>query len=88
VDELGIKSLSNGELLAYARERFDALITLDKGIQNQHNHQDQKLIIVILRVPDSRKTTILQRSAALSSILPTLVPGQILEIWAQGSDLA
>lgn len=59
VDTLGYKSLSNGELLAVAREEFDCLVTLDRGIQYQHNHAGHDLSIVVIRVPDSRKATVL-----------------------------
>jgi predicted nuclease of predicted toxin-antitoxin system len=80
VDALGLKSLKNGALLAYARERFEVLITLDRGILYQHNHVGSDLIVVVLRVRNSRKATILARSALLLTALDSARPGEIIEI--------
>ncbi len=80
VDHLGLKSLSNGELLTYAREEFDCFVTLDKGIMHQHQHEGHALIIIVIRVPDSRKATVLARGCKLAQIISTLKAGDILEL--------
>ena len=48
VYDLGIDQLTNGELLAYARDNSDVFLTHDRGIPFQHNHRNQKLIILVL----------------------------------------
>jgi predicted nuclease of predicted toxin-antitoxin system len=37
VDYMGWKGKGNGELIALAKDDFDALITLDQKIPHQHN---------------------------------------------------
>lgn len=80
VDDLDLKSLRNGALLAYARTHFDCLITLDRGILFQHNHVNQSLRIVVLRVPNSRKETILLRANDVRTCLADLAAGELREI--------
>ena len=76
----GLQSLSNGELLAHARQAYDCLVTLDRGIPHQHNHTVHALIIVVVRVPDSRKATVMRRGPALAELLKNLEPGSIEEL--------
>jgi hypothetical protein len=54
---MGWQSIQNGQLLALAKDAFDCLITLDKGIAFQHSHQNIELRILIIRIPDNRKET-------------------------------
>ena len=44
----GWKSKSNGELLALARDEFDALITADRGIPKQQNLTDRDVAVVVI----------------------------------------
>jgi predicted nuclease of predicted toxin-antitoxin system len=80
VDDLGLKSLRNGALLAYARDTFDVLITLDRGILFQHNHRGQSLRIIVVRVSDSRKATILSKAADILVCLDVIEEGQHTEV--------
>ena len=77
---LGLKSISNGELLGLARSEYDCLVTLDKGIQHQHVHAGHEVCVVVIRVPDSRKTTVLAKAPELARVLSMLKPGQVLEL--------
>ncbi|MBI1334916.1 MAG: hypothetical protein GC165_18775 [Armatimonadetes bacterium] len=61
---IGHKGTNNGKLLALAREQYDALLTLDKGILHQHRHEGP-LIILAIRVPNSSQDMIRQRSGAV-----------------------
>jgi predicted nuclease of predicted toxin-antitoxin system len=72
VDPLGMKSVRNGELLAFARLSYDLFITLDRGILHQHNHRPHTLRILVLRVHDSRKTTVLARTDDIRRALETM----------------
>lgn len=38
LDALGMKGITNGELLVWARERYDVLVTLARGILHQQRH--------------------------------------------------
>lgn len=39
----------NGELLALARDEFDALITLDQDMEDQQNLTDDDVAVIVLR---------------------------------------
>jgi len=60
VDALGLKSLTNGPLLDYARQRFDVFLTLDRGILHQQRHEGS-LRVLVVRVPDSTIESLLTR---------------------------
>ena len=45
---MGWKGKGNGELIALARDEFDALITLDQKIPNQHNLTSTDTAVIIL----------------------------------------
>lgn len=80
VDPLGMKSVRNGELLAFARLHYDLFITLDRGILHQHNHRSHALRILVVRVVDSRKETVLARQVDIRTAIeemPELFRGQI-----------
>jgi hypothetical protein len=46
--ELGWSTLRNGELLARAEGRFDALISTDRNLRNQQNLSGLKIAILVL----------------------------------------
>ena len=45
---MGWSSKSNGELLALARDEFDALITLDQNLEHQQNVTERDIPIIVL----------------------------------------
>ena len=49
VDYMGWKGRVNGELLALARDEFDAIITLDQKIESQQNLTDTDIAVIVLR---------------------------------------
>jgi predicted nuclease of predicted toxin-antitoxin system len=48
VDYMGWKGKGNGELIALAKDDFDALITLDQKIPHQHNLTPTDMAVIIL----------------------------------------
>ena len=48
VDYMGWKGKGNGELIALAKDDFDALITLDQKIPHQHNLTPTDMTVIIL----------------------------------------
>ncbi|MFY9234179.1 MAG: DUF5615 family PIN-like protein [Fimbriimonadaceae bacterium] len=80
VEDLSEKGIGNGDLLKLAREQFQALVTLDRGILYQHPHEGYELIIAVLRVPDSTLESLLTRLAALQEFLGSAQPGERREI--------
>jgi predicted nuclease of predicted toxin-antitoxin system len=49
-----LRSISDKEMLSVANQRFDALVTMDKGLIHQQNLKDNLLIIVLMRGPNNR----------------------------------
>jgi predicted nuclease of predicted toxin-antitoxin system len=51
VHELGWNKLQDKELLARAQLSFDVLVTLDRGLEFQHNLKKLKMGIIVAKVP-------------------------------------
>ncbi|MFI5384685.1 MAG: DUF5615 family PIN-like protein [Fimbriimonadales bacterium] len=79
VDALGLKSLTNGALLEYARSAFDAFLTLDRGILHQQRHEGA-LRILVIRVPDSTIESLIARLPDVLGWLGTSAAGDRSEI--------
>lgn len=60
IEHMGKKGVKNGELLQVARSSFDVLITFDRGLLHQHSHSGQSLRILVLRLPNNKKETVLR----------------------------
>jgi predicted nuclease of predicted toxin-antitoxin system len=80
LEGLGMKGTKNGALLALARQSYDVLITLDRGILFQHKHSGFDLSILVVRVINSKLETIRARSAEVEATLAELAPGSLVEI--------
>ncbi len=48
VGDMGWNGKSNGELLALARDEFDAFITLDRKLEYQQNITEEDIPIIVL----------------------------------------
>ena len=48
VTDVGWNGKSNGELLALARDEFDAFITLDRKLEYQQNITEKDIAIIVL----------------------------------------
>jgi hypothetical protein len=48
VPEAGFVGKTNGELLRLAQNRFDAFITLDKGLRHQQNLANLKFAVLVV----------------------------------------
>ncbi len=79
VDALGLKSLSNGDLLDYARTNFEVFLTLDRGILHQHRHVGD-LRVLVVRTPDSTIESLLTRLEDILQWLDNSQPGDRDEI--------
>ncbi len=54
VDQAGFKGLKNGELLRAASADFDVFISVDKGLEYQHNLQNLPIAILLLSVRSNK----------------------------------
>lgn len=81
VRQMGWLGTGNGELLRRAREAgFDALITVDRGIEYQQDVTRTGLGLVVLLASSNRVEALLPLAPAVVEALATLRPGQIVRI--------
>ena len=80
IERLGQKRVLNGALLNLAREGYDALITIDKGILHQHDHRGHMLRVLVLRVPSSTLESLLTKRAETLAWLAKSQPGDTGEV--------
>ena len=59
VPEAGFAGKSNGELLRLAQNRFDAFITLDKGLLHQQNLASLKIAVLVVRAKTNQMIDVL-----------------------------
>ena len=85
VYDLGIDRLVNGELLKFARENVDVLVTHDRGIPHQHNHKDQSLIIMVLATKTTELIHVSPLIPKLKELIQENLPGSIVTLSQEGT---
>ena len=75
---MGWDRLRNGELIQFAEEIFEALITSDQSLKHQQNLTARKLGIVVL--PTNNLPSVLQLAPKIALALSGLSPGSVVEI--------
>ncbi len=78
--DAGWSGIENGKLLALADAMFDALVTIDRGIQYQQNMTGRNIAIVIVRGRSSRLADLSPHFPACAEALRLIQPGQVVEI--------
>ena len=76
--ELGWSRLANGELLAAAEGRFDALVTTDRNLRFQQSLAARKLAVLVL--PTTSWPRLQSLVPAIVSALASLKPGDCSEL--------
>ena len=80
VQAAGWSGTKNGELLRRARERFDALLSMDRGLQHQQNLGVPGLRVVIIRAPSNRMAHLRPLAGCILKALEASSPGQVQEV--------
>ena len=75
--EIGWSDLSNGELLAAAEERFDALVTTDQQLRYQQNLANRKIAILVLS--SASWPRLRPRAAEIATAVDALASGGYVE---------
>jgi hypothetical protein len=78
--EMGWGDLDNGDLLDAMNGRFDALVTVDKGIPHQQHVTGRSLGVVVLRAKSNRLPDLLRLVPALLAVLSDLKAGTVKEV--------
>jgi len=80
VQEAGWSGKENGELLADADGRFDALVTVDQNIYYQQNLTERKIAVVIIRASSNRLEDLEPYFPACVLALRSIRPGTVVEV--------
>jgi hypothetical protein len=76
--ELGWSRLTNGDLLAAAEGRFDALVTSDRNLRYQQSLAGRKLAVLVL--PTTSWPKLQKQIPTIVSALASLKPGDYSEL--------
>ena len=77
VQAAGWSGTTNGELLRRAKGSFDALLSMDRGLQHQQDLRALRLRIVIIRAPSNRMVHLRPLVASILNTLASLPAGQL-----------
>ena len=78
--QMGWTTIKNGELLLLAGQRFDAFVTVDRGLTFQQNTRGLPLGIIVLRAKSNRLADLLPLVPLLEEALRSLKPGDHLSL--------
>ena len=73
----GWTGITNGELLRRMGAEYDALVTMDRGIEFQQNLATVSIGILLVRAPSNRMVHLLPLVPTMLQALPALKPGQL-----------
>jgi predicted nuclease of predicted toxin-antitoxin system len=80
VQDMGWAGIKNGELLSLADGQFDALLTVDQGIEYQQNLAGLTISVVIMRAPSNDVDDLQPLLPAVEKVLTSLRPGEIMRV--------
>ena len=80
VQDMGWAGIKNGALLQLADGQFDALLTVDQGIEYQQNLSGLKISLVIMLAASNDVDDLLPLLPAVEEVLASLRPGEILRV--------
>lgn len=76
----GWAGIKNGDLLQRMRGEYDALLTMDRGIEFQQNLPGLPFGVLLLRAPSNRLLHLRPLVPTILDILSRLSPGQLHRI--------
>ena len=80
VSRQGWKGMRNGELLERATAAFDALVTMDRGIEHQQNLRKYTISVVLISAKSNRIEDIRPAMLRVNEVLREVQPGQIIHV--------
>jgi hypothetical protein len=80
VAQVGWKGLGNGELLAQASARFDALLTMDKAMPSQQDIARYRIGLVLVRAKSNRIEDLRPLVPEMQRALSRVQPGTLLRV--------
>ena len=76
----GWSGITNGELLRRMEGQYDALVTMDRGIEFQQNLTSATVGVLPLRAPSNRMAHLKPLVSTILDALPALKAGQLHRI--------
>ena len=80
VQEMGWAGIKNGALLRLASSHFDALLTVDQGIEYQQDHTELTLGLVVLLAASNDIDDLRPLLPITMVALASLQPGQLVKV--------
>ena len=72
--------IKNGKLLRLIETKFDAFITVDRGLEHQQKTTSVKIGIVVLEAIDNSLPTLELLVPEILSVLDRIKPGQVIRV--------
>ena len=86
VSRLGWKGKRNGELLQQAAAAFDALVTMDNGIEHQQNLSKYAIGVIIISARTNRLKDVQPAMLRVNQVLREVQPGQVIHVTADAAE--
>ena len=80
VQDLGWAGIQNGALLRLANGQFDALLTVDQGIEYQQNLSGLSISVVVMMAPSNDVDDLRPLLPGVENALAKLRPGEIIRV--------
>ena len=80
VQDLGWAGITNGALLRLANGEFDALLTVDQGIEYQQNLSGLSISVVVMMAPSNDVDDLRPLLPGVEEALARLRPGEIIRV--------
>ena len=82
VSRQGWNGMRNGELLERAAATFDALVTMDRGIEHQQNLRKYTISVVLISAKSNRIQDVLPAMLRVNEVLREVQPGHVIHVSA------
>jgi hypothetical protein len=82
VQEAGLAGKTNGELLRLAQDRFQVLITLDKGLPHQQSLAKTNIAVLLIRANSNRVADIVPHIPACIVALQSIKLEEVVYVGA------
>ena len=80
IQDLGWAGIKNGALLTLANGQFDALLTVDQGIEYQQNLSGLSISVVVMMGPSNDVDDLRPLLPGVQEALAKLRPGEIIRV--------
>ena len=80
VSRQGWKGMRNGELLEQAAAAFDALVTMDKGIEHQQNLRKYEIGVILISARSNRLEDVQPAMLRVNEVLREIQSGHVIHV--------